>query len=135
MNGALNRQKLEQERKQRSHVQEIEAHIPSPKTTSTIMYKTHITYLMQHMVTLFNFYNFNTARLRWCNYIGSQYAIDSAVNILINGSKKYNKNRRNRTKQNKKRREKTAARYERSPVQQREREPRYYSYYFVLMPH
>lgn len=58
--------------------------------------------MVRHFETVSRFYNnLQTARLRWCNYIGSQYAIEKAVNIVINGSKKYNKTRKARTKKNK----------------------------------
>lgn len=115
MSGNINRQKMEQERKKRSGVLQIETQIPSPKTASINCYMIHITYLLRHMNVLFNFYSFDTARINWCNYIGSQRAIENAVNILLNGSKKYNKGRRARTKRNRRERRKTAARYERDP--------------------
>lgn len=50
------------------------------------------------MDVLFNFYSFETARINWCNYIGSQRAVENAVNILLNGSKKYNKRRKIKAK-------------------------------------
>lgn len=102
MSGNVNRQKKEQDRKKRTGVDVVETQIPSPKTCSIDQYKEHIKYLCLHRETLYNFYGFNTARINWCNYIGSQRAVDNAVNILINGSKKYNKKKRRRTKQNKK---------------------------------
>jgi hypothetical protein len=51
----------------------------------------YLIYIMQHMDILLNFYNFETAKLKWLNYIGSQKAIQESVNILLNGDKKYNK--------------------------------------------
>ncbi|KAG1639716.1 hypothetical protein G6F44_007556 [Rhizopus delemar] len=42
MNGVVNRQKLEQERKKRDNIEHIETRIPSPKTTNAENYKKHI---------------------------------------------------------------------------------------------
>ena len=108
MSENVNRQKMEEEHKKRSIVKQIEIQIPSPKTTSIDHYTMHITYMLQHMDVLFNFYSFETARINWCNYIGSQRTVESAVNILVNESKKYNK-------RNKRKRRKTAARYQSNP--------------------
>jgi hypothetical protein len=113
IDGNINRQRKEQDRKKRLNVEAIETRIPLPKTASINQYTMYITYMLQHMEVLFNFYNFNTARINWCNYIDSQRAVENAVNIFINGSKKYNKKRRRNTKRNKKRR-KTASKYERN---------------------
>ncbi|KAI7892841.1 uncharacterized protein EV154DRAFT_537312 [Mucor mucedo] len=101
MNGSANRMKLEQDRKKEQGVQTIETNIPSVKSAVADKYITHD--------TLFSFYNFQTARVKWCNYIGKQRALQDAVNILINGSKKYNKGRRKKTRKNKRKRSKTAA--------------------------
>lgn len=94
MNGVVNRQKLEQERKKRDNIEHIETRIPSPKTTNAENYKKHIMYMLQHFGTLVNFYDFQTARIRWSNYIGNRKATDHAINILLSGSTKYNKSRR-----------------------------------------
>ncbi|KAI7893251.1 uncharacterized protein EV154DRAFT_502204 [Mucor mucedo] len=91
MNGSTKRLKLEQDRKKEQGVQTIETNIPSVKSEITDKYITHVKYMMQHQDTLFNFYNLQTARVKWCNYIGKQHALQDAVNILINGSKKCNK--------------------------------------------
>ncbi|KAI7875521.1 uncharacterized protein EV154DRAFT_486696 [Mucor mucedo] len=106
MNGSANRLKLEQDRKKEQGVQTIETNIPSVKSAVTDKYITHVKYMMQHKDTLFSFYNFQTARVKWCNYIRKQRALQDAVNILINGSKKYNKGRRKKTRKNKKKQEK-----------------------------
>lgn len=113
MNGVVNRQKLEQERKKRDNIEHIETRIPSPKTTNAENYKKHIMYMLQHFGTLVNFYDFQTARIRWSNYIGNRKATDHAINILLNGSTKYNKSRRKKTRRNKRKRRKTNSKYER----------------------
>ncbi|KAI7903781.1 uncharacterized protein BX663DRAFT_505200 [Cokeromyces recurvatus] len=97
----------QQKRKQRLGVGKIETDIPSPKTVSVEQFVLYITYMLQHMNTLLNFYGFETSKIKWLNYLSSQKAIQESVNILINGGKKYNKSRRKKTKENKKRRRKT----------------------------
>lgn len=112
MNGTVNRQKLEQDRKRRLNIEQIESHIPSPKTANVQLYTRYLIYTLQHFQALTDFYDFSTARTRWCNYTSAQRAIENAANILINGSKKYNKKKRKNTKKNKRKRRKTARRYE-----------------------
>lgn len=62
----------------------------------------YVTYFLLHMEELFNFYDFTSTRNRWLNYLSKQKAAEFATHILINGEKKYNKNRRNKSKTNKK---------------------------------
>ncbi|KAI7900004.1 uncharacterized protein BX663DRAFT_440268 [Cokeromyces recurvatus] len=112
MNRTVNRRKLEQDRKRRSNIEQIETHLPSPKTTNVQQYTEYIIYTLRHFQALTDFYGFNTARIKWCNYIGSQQAIENAINILIDGSKKYNKKKRKDTKRNKRKRRKIASSYQ-----------------------
>ncbi|KAG2194569.1 hypothetical protein INT47_006528, partial [Mucor saturninus] len=104
MGGVTQRHKQEQELKKSLGIDQIETNIPSPKTTSHDTHILYITYILQHIDTLFNFYGFRTTNSRWCNYIASQKSIEDAVNILLNGSTKYNKKRRKNKKKSKKRR-------------------------------
>ncbi|KAI8078183.1 uncharacterized protein B0P05DRAFT_470570 [Gilbertella persicaria] len=104
MNGTVNRQKLEQDRKKRSDIEQIETHFPSPKTAKLQHYTEYVMYALQHFRALTNFYGFNAAKIKWCNYKGSQQAIENTVNILMNGAKKYNKRKRKKTKKNKRKR-------------------------------
>ncbi|PHZ13402.1 uncharacterized protein RHIMIDRAFT_305406 [Rhizopus microsporus ATCC 52813] len=108
MSGTVSRQKVQQGRKQNLGIESIKTNIPSPKTASTQRYMLYITYILQHMDSLFNFYNFETTKLKWLNYIGSQEVIQESVNILLNGGKKYNKSRRKNTKKNRKKKEKSS---------------------------
>lgn len=62
--------------------------MPSPKTASIQRYMSYINYMLQNMDILLNFYNFEAAKLKWLNYVGSQKAIQESVNILLNGGKK-----------------------------------------------
>ncbi|CEG78583.1 hypothetical protein RMATCC62417_13166 [Rhizopus microsporus] len=88
MGGTVKRQKLQQGRKKSLGIERIETDMPSPKTASIQQYMLYLTYILQHMDVLLNFYNFETAKLKWLNYVGSQKAIQESVNILLNGGKK-----------------------------------------------
>lgn len=103
MGGTVRRQQKEQDRKRTSGIEQIKTHIPSPKTTSCLQYVSHLEYMFQHMDALFGFYGFEAARIKWLNYVASQRSIEEAVNILLNGSKKYNSKRRKKTSSNKRR--------------------------------
>lgn len=80
--------------KEESGAKALETNIPHIKTTSNNQYILHANYIILHLPTLFNFYNFRAAYMNWGNHRGHQKAIDYAVNILINGSHKHNKIRR-----------------------------------------
>ncbi|GAA5812996.1 hypothetical protein MFLAVUS_006462 [Mucor flavus] len=106
MHGTVTRQKSEQDRKGRSGLEAIETNIPSPKTLSIEKYSSYITYMIEHLNALHSFYNFETAKIKWLNYLASQKTIQESVNILLNGGKKYNKQKRKQTKWNRKKRKK-----------------------------
>ncbi|KAI8090770.1 hypothetical protein BDF21DRAFT_396201 [Thamnidium elegans] len=61
--------------------------------------------MFRHMDALFNFYGLRTATIKWNNYVASQKNIEKAVNILLNGSKRYNQNRRRGAKKNRRKKE------------------------------
>lgn len=106
MHGTVTRQKSEQDRKRRSGLEAIETNIPSPKTLSIEKYSSYITYMLEHLNTLHSFYNFETAKIKWLNYLASQKTIQESVNILLNGGRKYTKQKRKQTKWNRKKRKK-----------------------------
>jgi hypothetical protein len=101
MYGTVRRQKQQQSIKKDLGIATIETNIPSPKTSSCEQYVSYTKYILEHLNTLFSFYNFDTSKNRWLAYLSSQKTIEECVNILINGGSKYNKKRR---KKNKKRR-------------------------------
>ncbi|GAA5812085.1 hypothetical protein MFLAVUS_005535 [Mucor flavus] len=84
MGGTVRRQQKEQDRKRTSGIEQIETHIPSPKTTSCLQYVSHLEYMFLHMDALFGFYGFEAARIKWLNYVASQRSIEEAVNIFLN---------------------------------------------------
>jgi len=102
MSGAKKRNSDMQQKKRQEEIDQLESNIPSPKTVNLNNYNNHLNYIHQHYSTLFNFYNIHSAKPRMKNYISKQKALDEAVNILINGGRKYNKNNRNKNKRNKK---------------------------------
>ncbi|KAI8880210.1 hypothetical protein K501DRAFT_302399 [Backusella circina FSU 941] len=118
MGGTIRRQRKEQELKRSLGIEEIESNIPTPKTTSCEQYISYIKYMFQHMNVLFDFYSFRTAAIKWRNYVGSQKRIQDAVNILLNGSKKYNKDRRKQ--KNRKRKRRKRSRHEKDSIQQKQ---------------
>jgi transposase len=77
------------------------------------------------MDALFSFYNFeNCAQDRWEDFVSRKAAIDEAVNILINGGKKYNgcraKTRRKRKERPSRKRRRRAQRKRRKAARQSE---------------
>ncbi|CEI94673.1 hypothetical protein RMCBS344292_08878 [Rhizopus microsporus] len=83
------------------------------------------------MDALLNFYNSETAKLKWLNYIGSQKVIQESINILLNGGKKYNKLRRKiqRGKETKVRRSAVVQEQHMPPIPQSER---YILFFFLV---
>jgi hypothetical protein len=61
----------------------------------------YVKYMLTHLDTLLEFYNYKSAKFRFHNYQGRQRANDELANMLIDGGKKYNKARRKKTKRNK----------------------------------
>ncbi|KAL7326540.1 hypothetical protein PS15p_208868 [Mucor circinelloides] len=121
MGGSVTRMKKQQKYKQELGIEKIETDIPSPKTASVEQFVPYVAYMLQHMNTLFDFYGFDTSKVKWLNYLSSQQVIEESVNILINGGKKYNKGKRKKTRANRKRRRRnrcssTRAPRERSPI-------------------
>ncbi|KAI7899815.1 uncharacterized protein BX663DRAFT_563531 [Cokeromyces recurvatus] len=64
MGGSVRRMKEQQKRKQRLGIEKIETNIPSPKTVSVEQFVLYITYMLQHMNTLLNFYGFETSKIK-----------------------------------------------------------------------
>ncbi|GAA5807756.1 hypothetical protein MFLAVUS_001133 [Mucor flavus] len=87
MGGSVTRMKKQQKHKQELGIEKIETDIPSPKTASVEQFVLYVAYMLQHMNTLFDFYGFDTSKVRWLNYLSSQQVIKESVSILINGGK------------------------------------------------
>ncbi|GAA5815767.1 hypothetical protein MFLAVUS_009282 [Mucor flavus] len=87
MGGSVTRMKKQQKHKQELGIEKIETDIPSPKTASVEQFVLYVAYMLQHMNTLFDFYGFDTSKVRWLNYLSFQQVIEESVSILINGGK------------------------------------------------
>ncbi|GAA5813805.1 hypothetical protein MFLAVUS_007292 [Mucor flavus] len=116
MGGSVTRMKKQQKHKQELGIEKIETDIPSPKTASVEQFVLYVVYMLQHMNTLFDFYGFDTSKVRWLNYLSSQQVIEESVSILINGGKKYNKDKGEQKKKKKNRHSSTRAPRERKPI-------------------
>jgi len=81
----------------------IETDMPTTKTCQATVYLTYTTYMLLHRHTLFNFYGFQRAKDRFFLYQGRQKASQTMVNMLVNGSSKYDRKQRNRRRKKRKR--------------------------------
>lgn len=80
--------------------------IPSTKSTSLTQYHMYMTYIMANIQKILDFYGYETAEGRFRCYQEVQGVREEMVNILINGGKKYNKDRRKNTRKNRRRKKK-----------------------------
>ncbi|CEG76552.1 hypothetical protein RMATCC62417_11437 [Rhizopus microsporus] len=104
--GSIHHQRKEQKRMEKKGMKNVLLNIPSIKTTSLMQYHMYMTYIMANIQKILDFYGYETAEGRFHCYQGVQRAIEEMVNILINGGKKYNKDRRKNTRKNRRRRKK-----------------------------
>ncbi|KAG2193093.1 hypothetical protein INT46_011883, partial [Mucor plumbeus] len=81
----------------------IETDMPVTKTCQATVYLTYTTYMLLHRHTLFNFYGFQRDKDRFFLYQGRQKASQTMVNMLVNGSSKYDRKQRNRRRKKRKR--------------------------------
>ncbi|RCH84453.1 hypothetical protein CU097_006530 [Rhizopus azygosporus] len=96
--GSPGRMHKEDDRKIRNGLKEIEADIPTSKTANVERFTRHIQYIFTNLDAFFNFYDFTVAEIIWKNCRGRQISLDVCSNILINGSEKYDKNRKKKKK-------------------------------------
>jgi hypothetical protein len=93
-----------QRMKDRVGVTTIESAVPTGKTANLLSYLSHVQYLVRHLTDLFNFYNEQQGQRSLLAYKNKQRAVAEAVNLLINGGKKYNRQKRKNTRKNRKKR-------------------------------
>ncbi|KAI8988627.1 hypothetical protein BDF20DRAFT_856843, partial [Mycotypha africana] len=62
-----------------------------PKTSIIKQHDHHVQYILQHFEALFSFYGERAAEDIFCLYHGQERAAGNRVNMLINGTTKYNK--------------------------------------------
>ncbi|KAI8981660.1 hypothetical protein BDF20DRAFT_818144, partial [Mycotypha africana] len=78
------------EKKKAGTIKNIESDIPTAKTGSKAQYHCYAAYILQHLEVLFSFYGDDTAKDRFHLYQGRKRAAAKMVNMLVNGSTKYN---------------------------------------------
>ncbi|KAI8991496.1 hypothetical protein BDF20DRAFT_799237, partial [Mycotypha africana] len=82
------------EQKKAGTIKNIESDIPTAKTGSNDRYRCYASYILQHLEDLFSFYSHGTAKDRFHLYQGRKRAAEKMVNMLVNGSTKYNEDLR-----------------------------------------
>ena len=97
----------------------IESSIPTYKTSKPEIYMQYIKYTFNHLDTLFDFYGADTAKFRFFLYQGKQRAAELMVNMLLSGTKKYNKSLRSKTKKKKKKKNKKKSKGKAIPKKRR----------------
>jgi hypothetical protein len=97
-----------QGKKEETGVADLEKSMPTPKTSDKAKYLEYVTYVFAHASELYHFYGPEDGKLKYFKYKNKQMAISEAVNILVNGGRKYRKKKNANTKRRrrKKRREK-----------------------------
>ncbi|KAI8984088.1 hypothetical protein BDF20DRAFT_971280 [Mycotypha africana] len=89
------------EKKKAGRIKGIESDMPTAKTGSNAQYRCYAAYILQHSEDLFSFYGDGTAEDRFYLHQGWKRAADKMVNMLINGSTKYNLDLRLKREKNK----------------------------------
>jgi len=92
-----------QGKKEETGVAELEKSMPTPKTSDKAKYLEYVTYVLAHVPELYQFYGIQDGKLKYFKYKSKQKAISEAVNILVNGGKKYRKIKNGNTKRNRRR--------------------------------
>ncbi|KAI9483236.1 MAG: hypothetical protein EXX96DRAFT_479415, partial [Benjaminiella poitrasii] len=87
--------------KDQHNITDIESRIPSNKTSSLAQYQAYTEYIFNNLDALFNFYGHHTSRDRFFLYQGRQRAPESLINMLLHGTSKYNRRKRNKKKKKK----------------------------------
>ncbi|KAG0163019.1 hypothetical protein DFQ29_003491, partial [Apophysomyces sp. BC1021] len=109
-------------KKQASGVKLIESEFPTAKTANRDQYREYLQYFFAHGRTLFDFYNASRGQERFYNYQGRQRAKAEIANILINGGRKYNRQRRKNTKRNRRARKMNRHRKKRKQARLRQQQ-------------
>jgi hypothetical protein len=98
--GSKRRNAEVQAKKEQAGISEIESQWPSSKTANLFGYRNHLKWYFLHRLSLLSFYDFERAKERFQAYQGKQKALEEATNVLVNGGKKYNPERRRHTDRN-----------------------------------
>lgn len=93
-------------KKDEGGITEIESRIPTSKSLDIDNFLEHVRYMLTYIQILFKFYRFHTAKPRFNLYQGRQRAPEYMVNMLLDGTPKYNKKKRRKKSRNKQRKKK-----------------------------
>lgn len=104
MTGSTRFSRKQNKLKKDTGIESLESEIPSPKTSKSSAYSDYVKYMLLNKDSFFGFYGKDTAKTRFQLYRGVQRATDQMANILINGTSKYNRNKRSNEKKKKKKR-------------------------------
>ncbi|CEG75980.1 hypothetical protein RMATCC62417_10941 [Rhizopus microsporus] len=110
LTGSIRHTKREVERMERDGIALIYQNLPSTKTASTTQYLSYTSYTVRNLDRLLDFNSKKTAAGRFHLYQGVQRARAEMANVLIDGGKKYNRNKRRNTRKNRRKRKKKAMR-------------------------
>lgn len=131
--GSKRRNAKVQAEKDQAGIGQIEAQWPTAKTANVFGYQQHLRWYFENRSRLLQFYNFERGKERFQAYQGKQKALEEATNVLINGGKKHDPDRRKHTDRNRKSRRR---RKKKPQKQAAERYDKTFIYLFdsILMP-
>ncbi|KAI9266249.1 hypothetical protein EDC94DRAFT_493322, partial [Helicostylum pulchrum] len=98
--GSRRRQAYVDKLKIAKNIKGIETNISTAKTVNLETYKVHITYLLEHLPRLLQFYSQESAPFSFYDYQGRRQANAEVANTILNGGKKYNPTKRKNTRKN-----------------------------------
>lgn len=92
--------------KKKFGIKGVETDMPTAKTTKLLQYHKYCRYLLNFCSSLFKFYGAHTAEYHFYLYQGRQQAKENMVNMLVHGTKKYDRKRRSKDKKKNKKKNK-----------------------------
>lgn len=98
--------KKQKKKKSQTGIDKIESAIPSCKTSDILKYENYAAKIFSHLRRLFDFYGADTAHDRFNLYQGRQRAADNMVNLLLHGTSKYSRAKRDKKKRSERRKKK-----------------------------
>jgi hypothetical protein len=104
--GSRRHERKQRKRMDKENITDLFLQIPTSKTTTLSDYLLYVTHILKNIKKMFDFNNETTAESRFHLYQGVQRAREELANIIVDGGKKYNRNKRKHTKENRKRRRK-----------------------------
>lgn len=113
-----------QKEKRTAGIDVLESQLDTGKTVFLDDYVSYTNTLLRNLERFFTFYGPHRAEDRFHNYQGTQRAREELVNIIVTGSKKYNRRRRSKTRKNRKSRAVNRIRKRRKKRERKSKEPK-----------